>query len=599
MDTAHITVAKIVATPLDTSWAQAYSAGKLYIALSLQGDGVTLAALGKDTIEKLQREFFALDEKSLTAVKKAVETVTSAAPSETAMSLVLCTIVESVLYIIIVNSGSVLIKRAGKLSVIAMGEKDAISSFSGRCEPDDIFILTTDGFLKTVSMKDIESATHSSTSNEIAENLAPFIHENATGTEASLIIKIGTGAKPEIMALPEKEEETAGEPNDHMGLEEAPTHKSALSMPHLPTVSFQLKKYIPRKLTKMHLIIGGVIILVLILGGSILFENMKRQSSAQTVRLEQLLAPNKSKYEEAMAVMSLNKSLATEELTQIKTDLEKEQSSFPKGSDARKQLDAFLKTVTDALGGETSSNNSPISVFLDAGKSSDLSSVLKVTTKGGELIAAGSSDIGIVDSEGKITDSFAGGGAPKGMSATEDAVYVLSGSDVSKFAKSDGKEETVIEGQDKPISIATFGDNVYLLSSTDKTVYKYRPNAYAKEEYFTKETTLKNPSSIAIDSSIYVIDDGKVRKFTRGAEDTFNYQGGSLSKGSQIYTDEDYANLYIIDPVSKTFLVIDKSGGLVSNISLKGMKTISSVTANEADKKAYVVGDNKIYSISF
>lgn len=600
MDTAHLSVAKIVATPLDTSWAQAYSAGKLYIALSLQGTDASLAALGKDTIEKLQREFFALDEKSLAAVKKAVGEATQSIPDGVTMSLVVSTIVESVLYIVIVNAGSVLLKRGEHLSAIAAGETGAITSFSGKCEANDIFILTTSGFLTTVTMKDIESATVSNSSSEIGESLAPFIHDDATGTEAALVIKIGEGATPEAVASDTVINDVAEENNDHLELgqeEELPQKKSS-RIPSLPHISFNIKQYIPQKITKMHLIIGAVVILVLLLASTMLFENTKRQSTEQNARIEKILTPNKAKYDEAMAVMSLNKSLATEELTEIKEELEKEQTTFSEGSDARKQLDSFLMTVTDALGGKSSSGNSPISVFLESSKS-DLASVSQITVKGGSISAAGSKDIGIIDADGGTSDTFSGISSPLGISANEDNIYVLSGSSVSKFAKSDGKKEIIIEDQDKPISIATFGDNVYLLSAADKTVYKYRPNAFAKEEYFTKETTLKNPSSIAIDSSIYIVDDGKIRKFTRGAEDTFNYTGGTLSKGSLIYTDEDYENIYVVDPTAKSLIILDKSGGLVSNVSLKGMKKITSVTANEEDKKAYVAADSNIYSISY
>lgn len=601
MDTAHISVAKIVATPLDTSWAQAYSAGKLYIALSLQGEDSSLAVLGKDTIEKLQREFFALDEKSLAAVKKAVGEATQSIPDGVDMSLVVSTIVESVLYIIIVNAGNILLKRGESLSIIAAGEAGAITSFSGKCETHDIFLLTTSGFLKTVAMSDIESASKHTTSQEVGESLAPYIHDGASGTEAALVIRIDGEVKSETPATSDVISDTIQEEenNDHLQLEEEVPEKKSSRVPSMPHISFNLKRYVPQKITKMHVIIVSVIILILVLAGSMLFENTKRQSTEQNARIEKILTPNKIKYEEAIVVMSLNKSLATEGLTKIKNDLEKEQVSFPEGSDARKKLDNFLLSVTDALGGKTNSGKSPINIFLEGSKNDDITSVTHITAKGDILSAAGNSKIGIIDTDGSVSDSFEGVSSPLGISANEENIYVLSGSSVSKFIKSDGKKEIIIEDQDKPISIATFGDNVYVLSATDKTVYKYRPNAFAKEKYFVSDTTLKNPSSIAIDSSIYIIDDGKVRKFTRGSEDTFNYTGGSLSKGSLIYTDEDYSNIYIVDPIEKALIILDKSGGLVGNISLKGMKKITSVTANEEDKKAYIAADNNIYSVSY
>ncbi len=187
----------------------------------------------------------------------------------------------------------------------------------------------------------------------------------------------------------------------------------------------------------------------------------------------------------------------------------------------------------------------------------------------------------------------------KGVTEDEKYIYILSGNSVTQITKTDGKSSTIIENQNNPISIDTFGGNIYLLSGTDKTIYKYRPANYNKESYFTKNTALVNANSISIDASIYVVSGGKILKFTRGAPDTFSYSGKPLSSISQVYTDVYYTNLYILDPDKKTATVLSKTGSVVSEVSLKGMKNITSIAADESSKKMYIAADNKIYEVSF
>ena len=110
---------------------------------------------------------------------------------------------------------------------------------------------------------------------------------------------------------------------------------------------------------------------------------------------------------------------------------------------------------------------------------------------------------------------------------------------------------------------------------------------------------MTNPSSLAIDSSVYIVDNGGVKKYTRGNEDTFSFKGKTLSSSSQIYTDEEYSNVYIVDPEKKIATITDKSGNVASEISLTGMKKITSVTADEKNKKLYIASDGNIYSIDF
>jgi hypothetical protein len=80
MAETNLAFSKVVATPTPTAWSQAYSAGRLFAALSLHTDLVPqegeehLNSLGKDFISTLESEFFTLEKKDLESIKQAVNT---------------------------------------------------------------------------------------------------------------------------------------------------------------------------------------------------------------------------------------------------------------------------------------------------------------------------------------------------------------------------------------------------------------------------------------------------------------------------------------------------------------------------------------------
>lgn len=584
---------KIVATATDTAWAQAYSAGKLHIILSLEGQADTpLASLGKETIEKLQREFFALDEKNLKDLKTVVETVTKTVPENLTLSLIVTTLVQNTLYIVIAHSGSVILKRGDTLSIIGAGKKGELTGFSGNLLPDDLVLCATHALLTTISSDDLKLAFDQKTADALSENLAPLLHEHATGAEAGLTWK--------MIGLPQQHEETVEEKpqedNDTLDLQEDGEKKPAFAFPHVPNIRTSIPM---NHFGKKQLIIAAIIVLLIVLGLGIFYEKSNRANSQLEKQADAVLSSNMQKYDDAIALQSLNQTLATEELQGIKEDVEKKAVNIPENSTAGKKIKEFLSKVNLALGGNATSPNSQIQVFFDASKNTEIPTVSAITAKGGSVAVIGSKKGGILSADGKVDSTFNGADSIHGITADEKNVYVLTGATVEQITKSNGNAATIIEKQASPISIDTFGGNIYLLSETDKTIYKYRPTSYDKENYFTKDTTLNTASSISIDASVYVVSEGKILKFTRGAADSFTYSGKPLSDKAQVYTDADYTNLYILDPVKKTATVLSKSGDIVKEVSLRGMKNITGIAADEKAKKMYVAADNKIYSIAY
>src|SRR6266498_1841689 len=88
-----LSFAKLVATPTDSAWSQAYNAGNLFACLSVsvveKNENISLPATGKDVLNLLESEFFTLEEKTITSIKQAIHESLTKLPSSVTVDLTL------------------------------------------------------------------------------------------------------------------------------------------------------------------------------------------------------------------------------------------------------------------------------------------------------------------------------------------------------------------------------------------------------------------------------------------------------------------------------------------------------------------------------
>lgn len=110
-----LSFAKLVATPTDTAWSQAYNAGNLFVCLSLSieeiNEEISLHALGKDLFNVLQSEFFTLQEKNTESIKSAINTSLESVPQDVNCSLTLAFFKDAALFVFIAGGGKVVMKK--------------------------------------------------------------------------------------------------------------------------------------------------------------------------------------------------------------------------------------------------------------------------------------------------------------------------------------------------------------------------------------------------------------------------------------------------------------------------------------------------------
>ncbi len=592
----NVLLSKIVANPTENTWSQAYSTLNLYIVLSItsQEPDENIVTAGKELLERLQREYFSLDEKHLDNIKKSVENAIEPVDSKKTVSLVLATISDTFLYIVLASKGSVILRRHGKVAEIANGEEGVVSAFSGEIKNEDVVILETDSFSQKIGVEKLSETLDHLTVSEISENLAPAIHNEPIGSEAAIILQykdVSVEATAVIdTPTPTQDEETENKttviPDAHPAIDESEVDDHINNAP--PKIALPA-------LGKKKLIIFAIIALAVVLVGSIIVDRSRQENAKANETLAGVLEPGQKKFDEAEALLSLNKGLALEEFEELKSTLEIERGKFKQDSEQRKKLDEFIGRVEGKIGeiggGATVSNQKQI-----------FENVEIVQYKDGTLVAAATDGkVSILTKDGEADDEIETDNKNiKAMSADTTSIFVLGDEGISKITKSSGAKSVIVDNPEATAALDNFGSNLYGLNTKDKTVDKYSGSSYTKGEYFTEDVTLSDPVSMAIDGSIWIIDDGKIRKFTRGKEDSFSITGLSkdLNEKSTIFTSTDYTNLYILDPQNMRIIVITKSGQVENQINWKDLSDATSIAVDEEENTVYAVISGNLYSFS-
>lgn len=585
-----VLLSKIVANATEVSWAQAYSTLNFYVVLSLEREGQNLAQMGKETLERLQREYFALDQKTLPQIKVAVKNVIEDFDQNTTYSVVLATLVDGVLYIVIAGNGSVILKRDGKIGTVAKGEIGEITGFSGRLNSNDILIIETHGFSQKLSTDALLPLINSLNVVEISENIAPVIHAEPKGNEAAIII-LYTSNETETIApsTQETEEVTTEEPKPQR-------HLPKISLPQINLSNLPFSKLLYKK----NAIVLGVVILILILLVSIFLDKNSKESAKREKVLSAAVTQANQNLTDGNALLSLNKPLALDKFKQAQKILNEAKSELKDKSQEEKKVDSLLQNVNNQIKKLESGNLiSSLKTVFDP-QNTDLKGTKFLALEASTAFAASSDKAAFLDNASKISGDVQNSDAdsPLAVALSENEGYVLNSQGVSQVKK--GQSGKSIIDSKNAVAIGIFGDNVYLLNKQDKNIEKYTPPSYAKSSYIKSGSELASvPVAFAIDGSIWVLDeDGKIIKFTRGVKDDFNPKGvsGQFDKNSLIFTNSDSTSLYILDRTNSRLVVIGKNGDFKNQYSARDIKNSTSFAVDEKNKRALFVIDGKILS---
>lgn len=597
----NVLLSKIVPNTTPSSWSQAYSTLNLYIVISVIKRNITSSAdddaqskvvttYGKEMLEKLQREYFAQDEKSLKNIKTAVENAFKDDDPSYECSTILITIQNYIAYIILVNSGTVLLKRGEKIGITAQAEKNRIVSFSGKLEPSDFVILAIDSFIKKVTVSKLSQALSTHSPIEAAEHLAPLVHEGSDGTEAAIILFI-TPPK-ENVADENLESEEMDDPKPTQSLLKS-IYSKIIPSPQL----------IKRLLHDKRNILFIVMILVVAFFLLFLYVDKKGQETKKANdKLQTILLPAQKKYEEADALESLNKNLSVQNLLDAKAQVSKEINSFEKGSSQRETLENFLETIENRLKDfQDTQALTNKKIIVDTKTNSNIKIIGGITAKSGKLYIADKNNGYVLDVERDASFETDAKNI-KNITADEAQIYIQTIDGVYKIDKSSKKSEKLFaQTSDLSISgIDTFLGNIYVINSGKNDIEKYSSSNYEKTSYFKEGFGLSGaPSAFSIDGSVFVLlENGTIVKFTKGEKDEFVLKGlvTPFDNNAILYTEKDFSNLYVLNKKSKTLAVISKNGDYQKQYNLSELGNILYLAADEGKKKIYVATENQLIS---
>ena len=356
----NISFSKIVATPTLNSWSQAYNAGKLFAVLSLEktkdpSEIESLNMLGKDLLERLEQEFFVIEDKNLESIKKAVATVFENTAEGVTISFAAGTFVNNILYLFGLGNSKVFIKRGRSLGLALVSENASsknLASSSGFIKENDLIVLTTDAFSQVVTEEELNASLNDIEPSEITESLAPKIHKAENGKISAIVIKYQNPAAAPMDApddldegLQEKEvviEETI------IDNRETPVSVSPVTK-YLDLFKSKLKisslKIQPIK--KLFLIAAVGIAVILIAS---VFLGIQEQNKAKSRALFAQIYPQaEKKYGEGQGLVELNKTYARDSFLAAQKILQDNKDKFPTKSKESLQTQDLLKKIKDGL----------------------------------------------------------------------------------------------------------------------------------------------------------------------------------------------------------------------------------------------------------
>lgn len=356
MADTNLAFAKIVSTPTLLSWSQAYNAGGLFAVLSLQKEKTEtqenpeesenpLNSLGKEILTTLEQEFFSLETKDLDSIKQAILNTYAKIPENVIASFTACAFIDNILYSFSQGEGMVFLKRGDKLGEIP-------TPSSGFLENEDLVVLGTKSFFETIDKDILVASLDNHPPAEIAETLAPKVHEKGEGGATAIIVK---RAKQEIG------QEAVSPPLETASNVAEPKTKDHFS---------SLKGYLATIPHPKKVFLTIAVLLLAIFITSVFFAIRKQDEAKNKALFSQVYPVALKKYEEGQSLLDLNKNLAKDSFSQAKQILSEEKSKFSKNSKEEKEILALLEKVNKSL-----EENSPQKIAQTADKTKIIISV--------------------------------------------------------------------------------------------------------------------------------------------------------------------------------------------------------------------------------
>ncbi len=479
-----------------------------------------------------------------------------------------------VFYLKTIGAGKILIGRDRKLEKLI----EADSSASGVIKINDFFVFSTQEFFdRTGSFEKIKKLFNKKNPHQIVEELTP---------------QIKSGDDKSLVAVFMRFEEVLTEEQKFI----AKPQKGVLDY-----FKIQVSKYGQKRTLGA---IAVVLLFVLFLW-SVFSGYQKRIYGQKTDKIKAAKEIITEKLESAEDVFFLNQPRATILISEAKSELAKLKKET--GDTSNKEIKSLEQYVAEKekkiLKTEEKGYNEYFDLELENKKAKGKKSYLEADQMA-VLDEAGF--IYLISLEKKSLDKRAGpevkNASLVALSSTDAFFYNPGG--IYKIS-SEGKTEKVIE-KDKDWrdikDMTIYNNNIYLLDSGANQVYKYivaEKGFSSKTSYFKSGTNenLKEATSMAIDSSVYISLPDRIFKYVGGIRDNFttSFPQEEISI-NKIFTNGQTEKIFALDKDRGAIYVLSKTGDYERQVQSGILKAASDFVVFE--NGAYVLSGSKIYKIS-
>ena len=336
---------------------------------------------------------------------------------------------------------------------------------------------------------------------------------------------------------------------------------------------------------RRNLVVVAMIVL-LVLAASALFTVSQKRQSQKLTEFNTYLSAASSKYNEAQALLELNKSRAREILIDADREIKLAQE-LVKSDESQKLAEDIAKTLKET---EVTENiNFETLAELD-GQVNSLSFDSK------KLVAFSLGKIFEINPADKSKDEIGGPSDIKSGFVFDGKGFILTNDKVIRVNLLDGRSETIIEGQTGR-DIAVFIGNIYLL--TPDQVVKFSPieGGYADGvDYLNEKANFTDSSRMAIDGNVWLTSGQKILKFLRGENKNFEISGLTAPVGEFgiVYTSSSLDNLYVVDSKNSALLVVGKDGVYKKAYQSAEFGRASDVVINNDEDTMYIADGPRI-----
>jgi hypothetical protein len=165
-----------------------------------------------------------------------------------------------------------------------------------------------------------------------------------------------------------------------------------------------------------------------------------------------------------------------------------------------------------------------------------------------------------------------------------------------------GTFSTDVPSQNNARGLTVYNNRVYLLDRSKKQVTRYNisDSTFSQPSpAISNIAELLNASDMAIDGNIYIAAGGTILKYNSGTKQEYTPGISNLPDSAQLYTENGFANLYVLDPVNKRIVALNKDGAVVQTITSDQFNDLKDFYVDEKGKTIYVLNNNQLLKVSF